>query len=159
MVGMERAHDFYKLVSCANTLNHLSQIEYGGNVIKFGRAHDKRNNIWAKLHGLQEIEPEPNLGDYTNVAIKTLVIEALKEGLKLAQRLLNSLNTAPSAQASANNKQWFEKPWISKLADKHCFALASSAKPVRGKDGDMEVLHEDLHAKELKLQMRAKACE
>ena len=28
---MEKAYDFHELVSCANTMNHLLQIEYGGN--------------------------------------------------------------------------------------------------------------------------------
>lgn len=49
MNGMERAYDFHELVSCANTLNHLSQIEYGENGMKFGRTHNKMNNIWAKM--------------------------------------------------------------------------------------------------------------
>ena len=50
MVGMERAYDFQELLGAANTINHLSQIEYGGNGIKFARVHNKMNNIWAKLH-------------------------------------------------------------------------------------------------------------
>ena len=159
MVGMERAYDFHELLSSANTVNHLSQIEYGGNGIKFGRAHNKMNNIWAKLHGLEEGETAPDLGDYSGVATNEAVVDALKEGLKLAQRLINSLNMAPSPQAPSKSKQWFEKPWCAELSDKQSFAFASSAKPVRGEDGDMEVLREDLHSDALADQARAEAGE
>jgi hypothetical protein len=31
MVGMERAYDFYELVNCTNTFNHVVVIEYGEN--------------------------------------------------------------------------------------------------------------------------------
>jgi len=154
MVGMERAYNFHKLVVCANTVNHLSQIEYGGNGIKFGQAHNKMNNIWGKMHELRDNEVPPNLANYTVVATDELVIEALKEGLKDAQRLINTLNMAPNAQASSRNKDWFHKPWISEQSDPQSFAYAAPAKPVHGEDGDMEVLREDLQQKEQEMQRR-----
>ena len=115
MVGMERAYDFQELLGAANTVNHLSQIEYGGNGLKFERAHNKMNNIWAKLHKLEGDEVEPNLGDYSAVSTDEQVITALKEGLKEAQRMFNSLNMAPNPQASVKNKIWFDIPWVAEM--------------------------------------------
>lgn len=37
MIGNEHAYDFQELMKCANTLNHLSAIEYGENGLKFGK--------------------------------------------------------------------------------------------------------------------------
>jgi hypothetical protein len=31
MVGMECVYDFFEVVNCANTLNHVAIIEYGEN--------------------------------------------------------------------------------------------------------------------------------
>ena len=118
MVGMERSYDFHELVSCANIVNHLSAIEYRGNSIKFGRAHNKMNNIWGKLHELKDDETTLDLGEYTAVSTIADVIAALKEGLKDAQWMINSLNMVPNSQATANQKLWFEKPWIVEQADK-----------------------------------------
>jgi len=159
MVGLERSYDFHELLGCANTVNHLSQIEYGGNGIKFGRAHNKMNNIWGKLHPLQPDEVEPDLGDYTAVSTNDHVISALKEGLKDAQRMISSLNMAPNSQASTKQKLWFEKPWLVEQADKLSWTFAASAKPVRGEDGDMEVLREDLIEEDQELQRQAEASE
>ena len=52
MNGMERSYDFHDLVNTANTLNHLSNVEYGDNGLKFGGVHNKIENIWASLHPL-----------------------------------------------------------------------------------------------------------
>ena len=62
-------------------------------MIKFARAHNKMNNIWAKLHKLEEDEREPNLGDYSVVSTNEDVVQALKQGLKDAQRMNTSLNS------------------------------------------------------------------
>jgi len=70
------------------------------------------NNIWGKLHAMQDDEIEPDLGDYTTMSTNNLVIEALKKSLKDAQRLINSLNMAPNTQAVVKKKLWFEKSWI-----------------------------------------------
>ena len=145
MVGMERAYDFQELVGCANIVNHLSQIEYGHNGIKFARAHNKMKNIWAKLHPLGEGEGEPNLGDYSLVSTNEGVVKALNQGLKEAQRVITSLNMAPNPQVAAKLRVWFDKPWIVERADKLSFAWAATSKPVRGEDGDMEVLREDIN--------------
>lgn len=45
------------------------------------------------------------------------------------------------------------------LEDKLSFVFASSSKPVRGEDGDMEVLREDLRDKDQELQRRAAAAD
>ena len=70
-------------------MNYLSQIEYGGNGLKFVRAHNKMTNIWAKLHKLEENEVEADLGDYSSISTNDDVITALKEGFKDAQRMNN----------------------------------------------------------------------
>ena len=47
---MERSYDFNDLVN--TTLNRLSNVEYGDNGLKFGRVHNKLENIWSSLHPL-----------------------------------------------------------------------------------------------------------
>ncbi len=42
---MECAYDFLKLVNCANTLSHVDVIEYGENGFKFGKVHNKMENV------------------------------------------------------------------------------------------------------------------
>jgi hypothetical protein len=117
---MERAYDFHELVGCANTLNHLSAIEYGDNGLQFGRVHNKQKNIWAELHPPLTGDTKSNLGDYTNIARDAEIVAALKEGLREAQSLLRSLNMAPSTVA--RNKTWFLQPWLVETADKHHWA-------------------------------------
>ena len=60
---MEHDYNFHELVGCANTLNHLSIIEYGGNGLQFGRVHNKQKNIWVELHPPLTGEMKSNLGD------------------------------------------------------------------------------------------------
>jgi len=155
MVGMERAYDFQELLGAANTVNRLSQMEYGSNGLKFGRAHNKMTNIWAKLHPLSEDEVQPDLGNYRAVGTNGEVVTALKEGLREAQKIINSLNMAPNPNAPARNKVWFDRPWEVELVDAQSFAFSAGTKPVRGEDGDMEVLREDIREKEQELQRRA----
>lgn len=54
MNGMECFYDFHDLVNTANTLNRLSGVEYNENGPKFGRVHNKVENIWYALHPLVE---------------------------------------------------------------------------------------------------------
>lgn len=145
---MERAYNFQELLGVVNIVNCLSQIEYGGNGIKFGRAHNKMTNIRAKLHKLHEDEVELDLGDYSAVSSNEDVVTALKEGFREAQKMLNPLNMAPSLQAIAKNRVCFDKPWVFELADSQPFAFAPGARPVRGEDADMEVLREDIRERE-----------
>jgi hypothetical protein len=77
MVGMECAYDFYELVNCADTFNHVGAIEYGENGLKFGEVHNKMENVWATLHPLQEGESIANLVDYNLVMSNDDVIHAL----------------------------------------------------------------------------------
>jgi hypothetical protein len=50
---MEHAYDFYELVNCVNTFNHVVAIEYGENGLQFGKVHSKLKNVWANLHPLK----------------------------------------------------------------------------------------------------------
>lgn len=43
MVGITRAYDLHELVSCANTVSHLSQVNYGEKGMNIGRAHSSQN--------------------------------------------------------------------------------------------------------------------
>ena len=107
------------------------------------------NNIWGKLHDLQDDEMKPNLRDYSAVSSNDQGVQTLKEGLKNALRLINNLNMAPNTSIVAKQKVWFEKPWITELADKQSFVFTASAKLVRG---EMEVLREDLQQVDAELQ-------
>jgi hypothetical protein len=82
MVGLERAYDFHEVVGTAHTLNHLSSIEYAENGLQFGRAHKKMENIWHKLHPLQEGETAAHLGNYGGIQMEAEVIATLKDGLR-----------------------------------------------------------------------------
>jgi hypothetical protein len=146
MVGMERAYDFHELIRCANTLNQLAAVEYGTNGLQFGHQHNKQSNIWSKLHPREAREILPDLGDYSLLATDALEVDALKEGLKETQKLLRSLNMAPSSVA--RNKKWFTEPWtVEKLDPKH-FAYVPTKSPVPGEDGDCEVLRHALELEE-----------
>ena len=95
---------------------------------------------------------EPNLGDYNTVFTNQDVVTALKEGLREAQCMMNSLNMAPSPQAAAKNKVWFEKPWSIELGETQSFAFPASSKPTADEDGDMEVLRENLLVQQEEMQ-------
>lgn len=139
---MERAYDFQELVGCANTVNQLAAIEYGENGLRFDRAHNKQQNIWAKLHPLQPGEAPADLGDYSSLTTDADIVLALKEGLKAAQATLKSLNMAPSS--CAKKKTWFAEPWLVERADPKHWTYVPPARPVPGEDGDAEVLREAL---------------
>jgi hypothetical protein len=142
MVGMERAYDFHELVRCANTLNQLAKVEYGSDGLKFARVHNKQANVWADLHPLAVEEFPANLGDYSLVSTDESIVEALKEGLQEAQRLLRSLNMAPSTYA--RNKKWFLEPWSVEKVDTKHFTYIPTKTPTAGEDGDCEVLRQTL---------------
>ena len=147
MEGHERAYDFHQLVNTANTLNRLTSTEYKNNGLKFGRVHNKMKNVWADLHPLAEGELACNLSDYTLIATDDDVIAALQEGLKEAQSMLRVLNMSPSIQCA--NKVWFMTPWLVEKADPQNFAYVPTKSPVRGEDGDGEVLRADLEENSL----------
>jgi hypothetical protein len=138
MLGMERAYEFHELGRVANTMNQLSEVEYGKNGLQFGRVHNKMTNIWAKLHPLESREHKAGLGDYTLVGTDDLLVEAMKEGLLEAQKMLRSLNMAPSA--IAKHKKWFTQPWTVERTDAKHFAYIPSKTPVADEDGDAEYL-------------------
>ena len=144
---MERAYDFHELVGCANTVNQLAAIEYGHNGLQFDRAHNKQCNVWSDLHPLQPGEEEADLSDYIALGSDEDFVTALKEGLKAAQSMLNSLNMAPSTYA--RNKTWFQQPWLMEVADPNHWSYVAPLKPTRGEDGDAEVLRESMMAAEV----------
>jgi hypothetical protein len=57
---MERVYDFHELVGCANTLNHLSAIEYGDNGLQF-----RGCTINKKTYGQNFIRPSPMIRSQT----------------------------------------------------------------------------------------------
>ena len=144
MNGLERAYDFHELVNTANTLNHISAVEYGNNGLVFQKQHNKMENVWESLHKLTLGEQRPNLGDYSLIAGNADVVSALQEGLKEAQSMLRSLNMAPSAQCQSCRKIWFDRPWLAEREDRQCFHYKPSARLTSGEDGDSEVLRDRL---------------
>jgi len=92
MVGIERAYDFLKLINCTNTLNHVHAIDYGGNGFKFGKVHNKMENVWVALHPLQEGESIANLAYYNLIMLDDDVIQALIDRFKNVQNMLTMLN-------------------------------------------------------------------
>ena len=144
MNGLERAYDFHEVVNTANTLNHISAVEYGNNGLVFQKQHNKMENVWESLHKLTLGEQRPNLGDYSLIAGNADVVSALQEGLKEAQSMLRSLNMALSAQCQSRRKIWFDRPWLAEREDRQCFHYKPSARPTSGEDGDSEVLRDRL---------------
>jgi hypothetical protein len=92
MVGMECAYDFLKLVNCTNALDHVHAIDYGGNGFKFGKVHNKMENVWVVLHPLQEGESIANLAYYNLIMLDDDVIQALIDKFKNVQNMLTTLN-------------------------------------------------------------------
>jgi hypothetical protein len=137
---MERAYDFHELLSCANTLNQLSAIEYGINGLKFGLTHNKMENIWSKLYPLGESEVPANLGNYSSIENNDMLVMALKEGFKEAQSMLRVLNMAPTVYA--RDKRWFTEPWRLERTDGKHMAYVPSQTPVAREDGDSKVMQE-----------------
>lgn len=144
MEGNERAYDFHQLVCTGNTLNRLTTTEYKESGLKFGRLHNKMKNVWADLHPLTADERPCDLSDYSLIDSDAEVISALQEGLAEAQTMLRVLNMAPSPQCT--NKRWFLTPWLIETSDPLSFAYSPGKSPVRGEDGDAEVLRADLEA-------------
>lgn len=68
------------------------------------------------------------------------VIDALKQGLREAQRVLTSLNMAPSREA--RNRKWFVEPWTVEAQDKAHMGYVPPCRPILGEDGDGEVLQD-----------------
>lgn len=70
------------------------------------------------------------------------VVATLEEGLELAQGMLRVLDIAPRVESS--DSLWFLTPWLVEKADPQSFAYIPDKTPMRGEDGDGEVLHHDL---------------
>lgn len=137
---MERSYDFHKLLGCANSVNHLAAIEYGENGLKFDRVHNKRRNIWARLHPLKEDESATNLANYSRLEFKASIVSCLKKGLNSAHSMLRGLNMAPSAVARG------KKSTVEAADSKH-WSYHLPVSLVRGEDGDGKVMRESLATK------------
>jgi hypothetical protein len=111
MVGMECAYDFLKLVNCTNTFNHVHAIEYGENGFKFGKVHNKMENVWVALHPLQEGESIANLAYYNLIMLDDDVIQALIDIFKNVQNMLTTLNMKGSPTTRGHDSSWFNEPW------------------------------------------------
>jgi len=144
MNSHERAYDFHKLLYTANTLNHMSAIEYGQNGLAFKKQHNKMDNVWEALHPLQPDELRCNWGDYSLIPDNDSIVGALREGLKEAQQMMRVLNMAPSVQCQAKKRIWYDKPWVVERSDPKSFAYSPSGRVVSGEDGDSEVLRDQL---------------
>ena len=140
MNGNERAYDFHELLSTANTLNHLSEVEYAVNGLKFKKQHNKMENIWAQIHPLGSAESPCDLQDYAEISTNVEIVSALEEGLKMAQTMLRQLNMAPSMHARPSYKVWFQKPWEVEKIDERFMKVKAAGRAVRGEDGDAEVI-------------------
>jgi hypothetical protein len=152
MCGMERAYDFNELLNCANTLNHLAVIEYQENGLKFGRGHNKMENVWADFHFV-EGELVASLGDYSQLEGEGGVIDALKEGFSIAQGLLMILGMQPKNLPCGNmtakqkvEANWFNKPWDPKGCDLQNFDAPQQPAAIVEEDGDGEALRDQLIA-------------
>jgi hypothetical protein len=111
MVGMECAYDFFKLVNCANTLNHVDAIEYGENGFKFGKVHNKMENVWVALHTLLEGESIANLAYNNLVLLDDDVIQTLIDRFRNVQNMLTMLNMKGSPTTQGHDSSWFNEPW------------------------------------------------
>ena len=136
MNGLERAYDFHELVNTANTLNHISAVEFGKNGLAFKKQHKKMETMWESLHELQAGEEPCNLGDYSLISTNAHVVAALKEGFRAAQGMLRSLNMVPSQHCRAHKRIWYNSPWVVERADPRSFAYKTGARPQAREDGD-----------------------
>jgi len=82
--GHECTYGFDKMLNIANTLNHMSTIEYGKNGLASKKQHNKMDNVWESLHKLQAGEEQRNLSNYNLISNNASVIAALQERLKSA---------------------------------------------------------------------------
>ena len=106
MIGMERAFDISDVLHCSGNVNKLAKFECIDNGLVFPRAHKKQESIWSKLNFMHD-KPLANLKDYIDISNDDQLVFALKEGLKEAQILCESLNMKPK-----HNGQWWNYPGI-----------------------------------------------
>ncbi|CAM6105892.1 unnamed protein product [Calypogeia fissa] len=110
MKGHERSYDVAELVDCSTTLNRLAAMDTSEK-LEVGKSHKKHTNIWMKIH---RVEDAANLvvdqSNYIGIETNAQIVEALKEGLLLAQNVATKLEMNPST--SARDKVWWNTPWI-----------------------------------------------
>ena len=128
-------------MNTANTLNHISAVEYGKNGFVFKKQHNKMDNVWESLQKLESREQCCNFGDYNLIPTNAEVVLALQEGLKQAQGMLRSLNMALSTQCQPQQSIWYDRPWLVER-DPKSFYYKPTARPTSGEDGDSKVLRD-----------------
>ncbi|KAL3693735.1 hypothetical protein R1sor_007386 [Riccia sorocarpa] len=110
MSGCERTYDFGDLINCASGLNRLAALEFGKENLQLGGKHVKQETIWSKLHPRPVGQCEPDLASFAMLETDSEVVEALKSGLKEAQRCLIQLNMAPHNRV--RDQTWWRTPWV-----------------------------------------------
>lgn len=80
------------MVTLAKYFSSLFVVEYNMNGLQFNKVHSKMENIWEKVHPFGCNEFKCDLANYSLIANETGIIEALKDGLKEAQKLIRVLN-------------------------------------------------------------------
>src|SRR5450759_4435948 len=111
MQGHERSYDISELVDCATSLNRLAALDTTNGLVGIGKSHKKHSNIWMKIHqvhGVTEIDADQT--DYRGIETNPEVVEALKEGLVLAQNACIQLEMNPST--SCRDQIWWKTPWL-----------------------------------------------
>ncbi|KAL3685965.1 hypothetical protein R1sor_003987 [Riccia sorocarpa] len=110
MSACERNYDFDDLINCASGLNRLAALEFGKENLQLGGKHMKQETIWSKLHPRSVGQCEPDLAGFAMLETDSEVVEALKSGLKEAQRCLIHLNMAPHNRV--RDQTWWRTPWV-----------------------------------------------
>ena len=70
----------------------------------------------------------------------------------MAQAILRHLNMAPTVHARASLKVWFNKPWELEKTDEGFMKFKEGAAPVRGEDGDSEVIRETMSVRQSRIE-------
>ena len=109
MRGHERSYDLAELVDCATNLNRLAAMDLAEGMMGVGKSHKKHSNIWMKLQVEEGVPVKADQANYTGIETDAEVINALKEGLVLAQSTATELEMNPST--SCRNKVWWSTPW------------------------------------------------
>ena len=94
------------VLHCRGNVNKLVKFDCIDSGLVIPRTHKKKESIWSKLNFMHG-KPLANLQDYIDISNDDQLVFALKEGLKEAQILCESLNMKPK-----HNGQWWNYPWI-----------------------------------------------
>ena len=91
---MKHAFHILDILHCSGNVNKLAKFECIDSGLVFPRAHKKQESIWYKLNFMRG-KPRANPQDYIDISNDDQLVFALKEGLKEAQILCESVNIKP----------------------------------------------------------------